>query len=405
MDDELDEITRKLADDAGELDLDSEADLGLDDDVIDLLDDAPSLPPSGRGLDYDEPDLGATASFAETLQAQQQTAAPSADPITDTQQQGPDSALDDDDPLLLLDEELVMDKDANDGGILTIAALVLALLGISVAGFATFQNRETGAQIEALGSQLENPPPDPRLTELEAVVVQNDKKLTQIQAQQDTDASHLKDLDTRLEQLLEETRKDDTAAQLKTIGQELKGLGSKLGRLEQRMESNQGRFEQQQEALRSEFSDRLNKLSTDPPPSQATASTDPSAVRILGPQTGAPPGPTGSVPSSAPPPGEQPQAARPGTAAAEPAPPSDVGGQGLWVANLASFNSDRDASRILKQLQGHGIFPKKRQVQVKGKTWYRLYVEGFANATAAKRYVNKVKDKPGLSRAWVGRAP
>jgi hypothetical protein len=420
--DDLDDITRKLADDADELDLDSEADLGAEDDVINLLEDeasfsTPSLP-RGGGLDYEQPDLRA-ASFAETLQQQQagrqQTSKPAA---ADEPDSGPDSLLDDDDPMLLIDEELLMDKDANDGGILTLAALVLALLGLGVAGFATFQNLGLGEQIGALASQLETPPPDPKLPELEAMIGQNDKKLAQLQAQQTTDSGAIKDLSNRFDLLLEETRKEDTNAKLETISQEIKGLGGKLSAMEQRLNTSQGQLEQQQEALRSEFSDRLSKLSTNPPPSQVSASTRPEAVKgglILQPQTGQAPS---SPPPSPPPPsvtGFDPLAQQ-GPADAGNAPDNgpqngsaDGAGEepagGLWVANLASFNQERDASRTLKQLQGHGIFPKKRKVEVKGQIWYRLYVDGFANATAARRYVDKVKGKPGLSRAWVGKAP
>lgn len=389
MDKDLDEITNKLADDADELDL-NDADFEADDEVINLLNDEPSALPSDAGLDYEEPDDEAASGFAATLEAQQATTSMKTDkrsPQIDTVET--DSFLDDDDPMLLLDEELEMDKDSNDGGILTLAALILAVVGISVAAFAAYQGMSASEQLGSLSSYLENPPDNPKITELENLLSQNDEKLAHVETQLNKDASGIKDLEERLGLVLEQSRTDDSSAKLDAINQKLSGLSNKLAALEKRIDSSQSEVQRQQEALRSEFTDHLRKLATNPPPSQVSASTDPSAVQVLKPT--APAAPVEAQVLTPPP-------------AKTAAPAAVEKSAGPWVANLASFASERDATRIIKQLQGHGIFPKTRKVLVKGKTWYRLYIDGFANASAAKRYIDKVKSKPGLSQAWVGKA-
>ncbi|MBF0255560.1 MAG: SPOR domain-containing protein [Gammaproteobacteria bacterium] len=408
MDDDLDEITRKLADDADDLDLDlgldldlDDAGLGLEDEAINLLDENPSAPPGSLprgGLDYEDPSSKPAASFADSLRAERANSKTAAEnPAADLDHQGPDSVLDDDDPMLLLDEELVMDKDSNDGGILTIAALVLAVLGVSVAGFATFQTMSASEQISQLAGQMENPDTSAQLVELHNKQAQTDEKLTQIETRLTAEASSLKDINDRLGLILEE----NAPAKLETVEQQLKGLTGKIAAVEKRMDSSQKQAEAQQESLRSEFSEHLRKLSTNPPPSQVTASTDPTAVRTATPRAAAPSMPGEQVLSLPDPQASSPAATQATTGPSEP-PVSGV--KGLWVANLASFTSEKDAQRVLQQLQRHGIFPKKKQVTVKGKTWYRLYVDGFANMQAAQRYANSVKSKPGLSQAWAGRA-
>jgi cell division septation protein DedD len=77
---------------------------------------------------------------------------------------------------------------------------------------------------------------------------------------------------------------------------------------------------------------------------------------------------------------------------------------GPWVVNLASFNRKQDAQNMRRKLQRHGIFPHIKQVRVKGVNWYRLYVDGFANATAAQRYAATLKRRPELKQAWAGKA-
>jgi cell division protein FtsN len=385
IDEELENIGDKLAQDVDDIDLE-DANLHGDDEAINLLDDFKPTPPADSGLSYEDPN-NSSSDFASALQSAQNDRQASESPSGKMSAQEDDSFLDDDDPMLLLDEELIMDKESNEGGILTIAALVLAVVGIAIAGFSTWQNINSSSQITELTNRLDNPPPpepDPKLIEIESMLSQTDKKLSTIDTRLHSDAASLKDLDDRLRLILEEQQK--FAAQtgkLEGIETQLKGLGDKIGSIDGRISENQKQLEAQQQEMRTEFTAQLQTLSTTPPPAKVTAATDPAAVAV---QT------------------LQPAKKDTTTSTSKPASTAKTGSSGPWVANLASFRAERDALRLLKSLQRHGIFPKKRKIYAKGKSWYRLYVDGFANMRAANRYIEKVKGKPGLNQAWAGRA-
>jgi cell division septation protein DedD len=74
-----------------------------------------------------------------------------------------------------------------------------------------------------------------------------------------------------------------------------------------------------------------------------------------------------------------------------------------WKVNVASFNKSSSADKVLKNLRGRGIDVKKSRVNIKGKTWYRLFVDGFTTKTQADKYVAKLKKLPGLTDPWVSK--
>ncbi len=72
-----------------------------------------------------------------------------------------------------------------------------------------------------------------------------------------------------------------------------------------------------------------------------------------------------------------------------------------WVVNLASVESKHAAIKAQGRYKAHGIASEIYAAVIKGKTWYRLRIGGFASkqeAIAQKRYLAK---KHGIKDAWV----
>jgi cell division septation protein DedD len=392
MDDELDAIAGKLADDA-------DFDLGdLDDGAgIDLLEGSqlPSFPDDSSGLSYEDPDDSYSRIADHRKEAPAIQPPPAMAPPEPSAKSDDEKFLDDEDPMLLLDEEINVDKQANNGGILTIVALVLALIGAAIAGTATWLTLGIKGQLSQLATQITTPAPqapDPKLEELDA-------KLSEMTKQLHANEATLKDHGDRLALLVTEgTNGNELETKLAAFEKQLSGLSNKLGGTETSINQTRSQLEKQHEQLRTEFNTRINGLSTNPPPRQVTASTNPAAVK---------PEASTVVASTAPAQVKQHAPAQPESKSAPEAPAAashPAKANGAWVVNLASYPSEQDAANILKKLQKHGIFPQKRRVEVKGQTWYRLYVDGFANQAAAQRYVKTVQQIPELHQAWAGRA-
>ena len=69
-----------------------------------------------------------------------------------------------------------------------------------------------------------------------------------------------------------------------------------------------------------------------------------------------------------------------------------------------SFRRQATADKKLAQLRDDGIPATVRTIVHKGQTWYRLLVGGFADFAQAKAFAEKIRAKPGLSSAWIGRS-
>lgn len=427
LDKELQSIGDKLADTA--------PDINLDDDIINLLesDGEFGLPKDG-GLSYEEPSthVGADADtgndFAATLAAEAwnletsptQTSA-QANSGTNPQAK-PVSGQLDDDPMLLLEDELAMGKKSS-GGLMGAVALVFALLATGGAGYAVWQGMATKGQTQAVAEQLEsrtqetNTQPDPayeqRLTKLEQRL---ESGLGSLDGRIDQQAAMLEGQQTQLGQALDAIRQQNTAEPLGGIQAQLASLNQTLTGLDQRLTQGQQALEHQQQQLGSELEQRFQTLTQG-----LNKTPDSSAVIIAEPAAAAP---SAQTPLKAEQTHQPPKApitkprvslvvkpkvdkpAKPekqkSTATPAVAQPDQPGGP--WVVNLVSTVSEKEARALSVKLQRHGIFPKVKMVSVKGTTWYRLHVDGFANAAAAKRYADSVKGKPGLGQAWAGKA-
>lgn len=79
--------------------------------------------------------------------------------------------------------------------------------------------------------------------------------------------------------------------------------------------------------------------------------------------------------------------------------------EGAYVVNLMSFRQQAKALSERERLLAEGIAVELISVSSHGKTWHRLSVDGFESFDAAKGYVERVRNHPGLSTAWIGRVP
>jgi len=72
-----------------------------------------------------------------------------------------------------------------------------------------------------------------------------------------------------------------------------------------------------------------------------------------------------------------------------------------WVVNLVSVDSKRAAAKALSQYKAQGIPAEIYSAMVKGKSWHRLRISGFASkqeAIAQKKYLAA---KHGIKDAWI----
>ena len=99
----------------------------------------------------------------------------------------------------------------------------------------------------------------------------------------------------------------------------------------------------------------------------------------------------------------------PTTAAARPpmeeatAPAASPKATGAWSVNLISLSSEKDADKELTHLRNLGIRAEKHRVEQDGRVWFRLRVPGFTSRDGAMAYIETVKKKAGLSKAWIGK--
>ncbi len=115
---------------------------------------------------------------------------------------------------------------------------------------------------------------------------------------------------------------------------------------------------------------------------------------------------SGPAPAAAKPPVAEapvtPTSARPVTAAVDPATAS-ADGEGPWIVNIASYPDLGDATRQVQQLQAAGYSASQQSVQIRGQSWHRVQLRGFATAEAARVKAAEVEQKLGLHNLWVMR--
>ncbi len=76
---------------------------------------------------------------------------------------------------------------------------------------------------------------------------------------------------------------------------------------------------------------------------------------------------------------------------------------GVWAVYLASFDARSAADRLHQKLQKQGVECEVVPHMIKGTTWYRVRVVGFADKAEARAYAKKFSNDKELKDAWVGR--
>lgn len=73
------------------------------------------------------------------------------------------------------------------------------------------------------------------------------------------------------------------------------------------------------------------------------------------------------------------------------------GVQESWILQAASIPQEKDAQALGKKLRSKGYKTEIKPVQVKGKTWFRVYVGPYSTATAAKEAAAKLSRQERLA--------
>lgn len=71
-------------------------------------------------------------------------------------------------------------------------------------------------------------------------------------------------------------------------------------------------------------------------------------------------------------------------------------GQNAWILQASSSPREQDAQSLSKRLRSKGYKTEVKPVQVKGKTWFRVYVGPYTTAAATKEAAAKLSRKEGL---------
>ena len=71
--------------------------------------------------------------------------------------------------------------------------------------------------------------------------------------------------------------------------------------------------------------------------------------------------------------------------------------QGAWILQAASSTSEENSQNLSKRLRSKGYKTEVKPFQVKGKTWYRVYVGPFATDAATKEAAAKLSRQEGLT--------
>lgn len=83
--------------------------------------------------------------------------------------------------------------------------------------------------------------------------------------------------------------------------------------------------------------------------------------------------------------------------------PTQTATRGDWVIYLASHLSAAAAEGDIERFAALGITAEQRSALVRGQTWHRVVLPGFASKDAATTYLAKIRRDHGISGAWVGK--
>jgi hypothetical protein len=74
-----------------------------------------------------------------------------------------------------------------------------------------------------------------------------------------------------------------------------------------------------------------------------------------------------------------------------------------WSVNFASFKNKGYALQKAEAFSKQGFPVETLEIQIRGETWYRLYVGGFSSKEEAVTYAARVEQVLNLGSVWLGR--
>jgi len=84
-----------------------------------------------------------------------------------------------------------------------------------------------------------------------------------------------------------------------------------------------------------------------------------------------------------------------------PKPKATVRHQGRWFVNLTSHSNARSAKQQVQQMKKLGITAESRQVVVKGRTYFRVRIAGFASKAKSVAFKSMLAKKYHITDSWV----
>jgi hypothetical protein len=88
----------------------------------------------------------------------------------------------------------------------------------------------------------------------------------------------------------------------------------------------------------------------------------------------------------------------------EPSPAEDAAApSGGWVVNLASYNHEAMARKMLNEFQAKGVKGEIENITINDRQMYRIRVTGFENSRAARASISSLEETLGLKGAWISR--
>ncbi len=78
-------------------------------------------------------------------------------------------------------------------------------------------------------------------------------------------------------------------------------------------------------------------------------------------------------------------------------------GNAPWKVNLVSGTSEKAIRKETERLQALGVPAAYAPLQIKGKTWYRIYIPGFASKEAAQKKATELRKQLHMDDIWIGK--
>jgi len=85
-------------------------------------------------------------------------------------------------------------------------------------------------------------------------------------------------------------------------------------------------------------------------------------------------------------------------------PISSDSSKGDWVVNVSSHTNEELATKESARLLNLGLNPEVHTATIKGRTWYRVQITGFASKDEAKAKLRDLQQRLGIKGAWIGKS-